>query len=49
MTHPSFEPAASLRVWAVEVTVGGRVLRVPPLPAADWLPVVIRSDPMAVG
>lgn len=46
--HPRFDPAASLRVWAVEVTVAGRLLRVPLLPAADWLPALMTGDPMAV-
>jgi hypothetical protein len=45
---PRFDPAASLRVWAIEVTVGGCLLRVPPLPAADWLPSVMTTNPMAV-
>lgn len=45
---PRFDPAASLRIWAVEVTVGGRLLRVPPLPAADWLPSVMTTDPLSV-
>lgn len=45
---PHFDPAASLRIWAVEVTVGGRLLRVPPLPAADWLPPVMTTNPLAV-
>lgn len=46
--HPRFDAAASLRIWAVEVTVGGRLLRVPALPAADWLPVVMTANPLAV-
>lgn len=45
---PRFDPAASLRIWAVEVTVGGRLLRVPPLPAADWLPAVMTTNPMSI-
>jgi hypothetical protein len=46
--HPRFDPVASLRVWAVEVTLSGRLLRVPALSAADWLPVVMTANPMAV-
>lgn len=42
------DPVASLRVWAVEVDVAGRTLRVPPLPAADWLPVLMSLDPLNV-
>jgi hypothetical protein len=41
---PKFDPVASLRIWAVEVDLAGRVLRIPPLPAADWLPIVMRLD-----
>lgn len=46
--HPQFDAAASLRLWAVEATVGGQLLRVPPLPASDWLPVLMAGDVMAV-
>lgn len=45
---PRFDSSASLRIWAIETTVGGRLLRVPPLPSADWLPAVMRMDPFAV-
>jgi hypothetical protein len=42
--HPTFDPAASLRIWAVETTVGGWLLRIPPLPAADWLPALMSGN-----
>lgn len=45
---PTFEPEASLRVWAVEVVLAERTLVIPALPAADWLPVLMTLDPMAV-
>lgn len=45
---PRFDPVASLRVWAVETDVAGRVLRIPPLPAADWLPPLMTSSPLAL-
>jgi hypothetical protein len=38
------DPVASLGIWAVEVDLAGRVLRIPPLPAGDWLPVLMRLD-----
>lgn len=46
--YPAFDPAASLRIWAVETEVGGRTLRIPPLPAAEWLPAVFAGDPWAL-
>lgn len=42
------DPAASLRIWAVEVELGGRTFEVPALPAADWLPVLMSADPLQV-
>jgi hypothetical protein len=41
---PTFDPVASLRMWAVEVEVGGITLRIPPLPASDWLPFLMSAD-----
>lgn len=41
---PSFDAVASLRIWAVEGRLGAQVLRIPPLPAADWLPILMRAD-----
>lgn len=46
--HPEFEPHASLRIWAIELPAGTQTLRVPPLPAADWLPVVMSGNPLEV-
>lgn len=46
--HPQFDAVASLRVWAVDAVLGGRVLRVPALPASDWLPVLMTGDLMSV-
>lgn len=34
------DPAASMRCWAVDVELGGEVYTIPPLPAADWWPVL---------
>lgn len=42
------DPAASLRIWAVEFELGGRTFEVPALPAADWLPLLLEGDPLAV-
>lgn len=41
---PRFDAVASLRIWAVEADLAGQVLRIPPLPAADWLPILMRAD-----
>lgn len=38
------DPAASMRCWAVEVQLGGRLFEVPPLPAADWWPVLTSGN-----
>lgn len=41
---PQFEAVASLSIFPVEVEIGGHVVRVPALPAADWLPVLMTGD-----
>lgn len=38
------DPAASMRIWAVEFELGGRTLEVPALPAADWLLMLMNGD-----
>lgn len=38
------DPAASMRCWAVTVTLGGREVEIPALPAADWWPVLLSGD-----
>ena len=38
------DPAASMRCWAVEIELGGRVFEIPALPAVDWWPVVSELD-----
>ena len=43
-----FDPVASMRMWAVEIEAGDRLLRIPPLPAADWMPCLMRMDVMGV-
>jgi len=35
-----FDAAPSLRVWAVQVELGGRSYRIPPRPASDWLQAI---------
>lgn len=42
------DPAASMRIWAVEFELGGRIFEVPALPAADWFPLLVQGDTMAV-
>lgn len=42
------DPAASMRIWAVELNLGGRVFEIPALPAADWLPILMEGDTVAV-
>lgn len=36
-----FDPAASMRCWGVTVEIGGRDYRIPPHPAAVWLPAIV--------
>lgn len=45
---PKFDAAASLRMWAVETELGGRTLRIPPLPAAEWLPALMTANPLGL-
>jgi hypothetical protein len=42
------DPVASMRCWAIELELGGRTFEVPPLPAADWWPVLVSADPALV-
>lgn len=42
------DPAASMRCWAIDIEVGGHVFEVPPLPAADWFPVLTSGDPSLI-
>jgi hypothetical protein len=38
------DPLASMRCWAIEITLGGRTYDVPALPAVDWWPVLSSGD-----
>lgn len=42
--HPMFDAAASVRIWPVEQQVGSWTLRVPALPASEWLPLVFAQN-----
>lgn len=42
------DPAASMRIWAVELDLGGRTYTVPALPAAGWFPVLLSGNPLEV-
>lgn len=37
-------PLSSMRCWAIELNVEGRVFEIPALPAADWWPVLAGQD-----
>lgn len=37
-----------MRIWAVEINVGPHLARIPPTPAADWMPCLMRMDIMGV-
>lgn len=38
------DPLASMRCWAIELSLGGRTFDVPALSAADWWPVLSSGD-----
>jgi hypothetical protein len=42
------DPAASMRIWAIELDLGGRTFTVPALPAAGWFPVLLEGNPLLV-
>lgn len=49
MTTPDFDAAlAALRVWAIEVDLGGEVYRIPPLPAAVWFTAVLSGEAVPI-
>lgn len=35
------DPEATLRIWSVDVDIGGKAYTIPPLPARDWLLAVL--------
>lgn len=37
----NIDAVAALRCWAVQLQLGGRDYRIPPLPASDWLEAII--------
>lgn len=45
LTSSGADPLASLRLFPVEVTLGGYVFEVPALPAIDWLEVLL-AEPL---
>lgn len=38
------DPSASMRCWALDLEIGGQIYTVPPLPAADWWPLLAGRD-----
>lgn len=42
------DPLASMRCWAITMTLAGREFEIPALPAADWWPVLSEGRPTAV-
>lgn len=42
------DPLASMRCWAIEVELGGRMYDIPALPAVDWWPVLSDANPLNV-
>jgi hypothetical protein len=41
---PDIDPIASFRSWSIEVAVGPYAVKVPPLPASEWLPLLMSAD-----
>lgn len=42
------DPLASMRCWAITLTLGGREYEIPALPAVDWWPVLVEANPAAL-
>jgi hypothetical protein len=42
------DPAASMRIWELEIDLGGRTFDVPALPASGWFPVLLEGNPLLV-
>ena len=42
------DPAASLRIWELEIDLGGRTFDVPASPASVWFPVLLSGNPLEV-
>lgn len=42
------DPAASMRIWELEIDLGGRTFEVPALPASGWFPVLLEGNPLLV-
>ena len=42
------DPLASMRCWAITVTLGGHEFEIPALPAVDWWPVLTSVNPRRV-
>jgi hypothetical protein len=42
------DPAASVRIWALELDLGGRTFDVPALPASVWFPILLEGNPLLV-
>jgi hypothetical protein len=42
------DPAASMRIWEMEIDLGGRTFDVPALPASGWFPVLLEGNPLLV-
>jgi hypothetical protein len=42
------DPAASVRIWGIEMDLGGRTFDVPPLAASEWFPVLLSGNPLDV-
>lgn len=42
------DPLASMRCWAITLTLGGQEFEIPALPAVDWWPVLTSVNPRRV-
>jgi len=42
------DPLASMRCWAIDITLGGRTFEIPAVPAVDWWPVLASMKPSGV-
>jgi hypothetical protein len=42
------DPLAALKVWAIEVDLGGKTYRIEPTPAAGWFVAILREDALPI-
>jgi len=44
----AIDALAALKVWGVEIELGGKTYHIPPVPAAGWFVAILRGEPMPI-